>query len=132
MRSRPDQRPGGRVNYTSNQQRFSPNNQTFDSHGPNIKIRGSAHDICQRYLALARKAVASGDRIAAENLYQHAEHYFRVNRARHDASVGEMRPEADTHQHRDEAAAEFSEPDGFGSKSQWDSGGAVATDTITH
>jgi hypothetical protein len=52
--------------------------QTFDSNGPGIKIRGNAYQVFERYVALAREAVSSGDRIAAENFYQHAEHYFRV------------------------------------------------------
>jgi hypothetical protein len=52
--------------------------QTFDSNGPNVKIRGNAYQVFERYLALAREAQAGGDRIAAEYLYQHAEHYFRI------------------------------------------------------
>jgi hypothetical protein len=60
--------------------------QTFDSNGPNIKIRGNAYQVFERYVALAREAAASGDRIAAENLYQHAEHYFRVMNANGDAN----------------------------------------------
>jgi hypothetical protein len=52
--------------------------QTFDSNGPNVRIRGNAYQVFERYIALAREAQASGDRIAAENLYQHAEHYFRI------------------------------------------------------
>jgi hypothetical protein len=52
--------------------------QTFDSNGPNVKIRGNAYQVFERYVALAREAATSGDRIAAENLYQHAEHYFRI------------------------------------------------------
>jgi hypothetical protein len=60
--------------------------QTFDSNGPNIKIRGNAYQVFERYVALAREAAASGDRIAAENLYQHAEHYFRVMNANGEAS----------------------------------------------
>ncbi|MBV9522227.1 MAG: DUF4167 domain-containing protein [Alphaproteobacteria bacterium] len=55
--------------------------QTFDSSGPNVKIRGNAYQVFERYIALAREAQSSGDRIAAENLYQHAEHYFRVMNA---------------------------------------------------
>lgn len=55
--------------------------QTFDSNGPNVKIRGNAYQVFERYVALAREAQASGDRVAAENLYQHAEHYFRVMNA---------------------------------------------------
>jgi hypothetical protein len=55
--------------------------QTFDSNGPSVKIRGNAYQVFERYIALAREAQASGDRIAAENLYQHAEHYFRIMNA---------------------------------------------------
>jgi hypothetical protein len=55
--------------------------QTFESSGPNVKIRGNAYQVFERYIALAREAAASGDRIAAENFYQHAEHYFRVMNA---------------------------------------------------
>lgn len=52
--------------------------QTFDSSGPDIRVRGNAHQVLERYLALARDATSQGDRISAENYYQHAEHYFRV------------------------------------------------------
>ncbi|MGE0722895.1 MAG: DUF4167 domain-containing protein [Alphaproteobacteria bacterium] len=52
--------------------------QTFDSNGPSVKIRGNAYQVFEKYIALAREATTSGDRIAAENFYQHAEHYFRI------------------------------------------------------
>jgi hypothetical protein len=55
--------------------------QTFDSNGPSVKIRGNAYQVFERYIALAREASSSGDRIAAENLYQHAEHYYRIMQA---------------------------------------------------
>jgi Domain of unknown function (DUF4167) len=89
MRSGRDQRPRGRFNADRpfNQRPRNPQtNQTFDSNGPNIKIRGSAHQIFERYLALAREATASGDRIVAENLYQHAEHYFHIDNARRESN----------------------------------------------
>ncbi len=85
MRSGSGQRPPpGR--YSGNrpiqqQQRAPQRSQTFDSNGPNIKIRGSAHQIFERYVALAREATIADDRVAAENFYQHAEHYFRINNA---------------------------------------------------
>ena len=67
--------------------------QTFDSNGPNVKIRGNAYQVFERYVALAREAASSGDRIAAENLYQHAEHYFRVMNANGEANPhGASRP----------------------------------------
>jgi len=53
-------------------------NQTYDSNGPDIRVRGNAHQVLEKYLAMARDASAQGDRIAAENYYQHAEHYFRM------------------------------------------------------
>jgi hypothetical protein len=55
--------------------------QNYDSNGPGVKIRGNAYQVFERYIALAREAASSGDRITAENLYQHAEHYFRVMNA---------------------------------------------------
>lgn len=52
--------------------------QTFDSNGPDVRVRGNAFQILEKYLALARDSQSAGDRIAAENYYQHAEHYFRL------------------------------------------------------
>jgi len=75
------------------QQRPPRRNQSFDSNGPNIKIRGSAHQIFERYVALAREAATSGDRIAAENFYQHAEHFFRIANASRDGSQQETSPQ---------------------------------------
>src|SRR5260221_4834909 len=53
-------------------------NRTFDSNGPEVKIRGSASHVFEKYLQLARDSNASGDRVMAENYLQHAEHYFRI------------------------------------------------------
>jgi hypothetical protein len=53
-------------------------NRTFDSNGPEVKIRGSASHVYEKYLQLARDANSSGDRVMAENYLQHAEHYFRI------------------------------------------------------
>lgn len=52
--------------------------QTFDSNGPDIRVRGNAYQVLEKYLALARDASAAGDRIASENYLQHAEHYYRL------------------------------------------------------
>jgi hypothetical protein len=52
--------------------------RNFDSSGPEVKIRGTAAHIFDRYCQLARDANASGDRIAAESYLQHAEHYYRI------------------------------------------------------
>ena len=50
----------------------------YESNGPDVKIRGTASHVAEKYLQLARDAHSSGDPIAAENYYQHAEHYFRL------------------------------------------------------
>jgi len=52
--------------------------RNFDSNGPDVKIRGTATNIFERYCQLARDANASGDRVSAENYLQHAEHYYRI------------------------------------------------------
>lgn len=52
--------------------------RVFESNGPDVKIRGTPSHIAEKYLQLARDAQASGDPVAAENYFQHAEHYFRL------------------------------------------------------
>ena len=52
--------------------------RNFESNGPNVKIRGTASHIAEKYLALARDAQSSGDIIVAESYFQHAEHYNRI------------------------------------------------------
>lgn len=53
-------------------------NRNYDSNGPDVKIRGTASHIYERYCQLARDASSAGDRVAAENYLQHAEHYYRI------------------------------------------------------
>ncbi|MCB1591912.1 MAG: DUF4167 domain-containing protein [Alphaproteobacteria bacterium] len=68
------QRNRGNGGRRSNHQRT----QVYDSNGPDVRIRGTAHQVCEKYLALAKDASSSGDWIMAENYYQHAEHYQRI------------------------------------------------------
>jgi hypothetical protein len=56
----------------------NPLTRSFESNGPDVKIRGTALHIAEKYLQLARDAQSSGDRVAGENYLQHAEHYFRI------------------------------------------------------
>ncbi len=53
-------------------------NNNVDSHGPDVRVRGTVQQVHDKYLTLARDATSSGDRINAENYYQHAEHYYRI------------------------------------------------------
>ena len=70
-------------------------NQTFESSGPDGKIRGTAQQVLDRYLALGRDAYSAGDPIAAEAFYQHAEHYHRMLRAEGGDDRGGSRPRPD-------------------------------------
>lgn len=56
-------------------------NRAYESTGPDIKVRGSAQTILEKYQQLGRDAMASGDRVLAENYLQHAEHYLRLIRS---------------------------------------------------
>ncbi|MBS1168667.1 MAG: hypothetical protein H6R00_4692 [Proteobacteria bacterium] len=69
------QRMRGRPN---NRKAPNPLTRSFDSNGPDIKIRGTALHIAEKYTQLARDASSAGDRVMAENYLQHAEHYYRI------------------------------------------------------
>jgi len=56
----------------------NPRNQTFDSNGPEGKVRGTPQQILDKYLSMARDAVSAGEHITAEGFYQFAEHYYRI------------------------------------------------------
>ncbi|WP_166142978.1 DUF4167 domain-containing protein [Methylosinus sp. RM1] len=56
----------------------NPLTRSYESNGPDVKIRGTAQHVAEKYLQLARDAQSSGDTIMAESLLQHAEHYFRL------------------------------------------------------
>lgn len=61
-----------------NRRSQNPLSRVFESTGPDVKIRGTATQVAEKYVQLARDAQSSGDPVAAENYYQHAEHYFRI------------------------------------------------------
>jgi len=96
MRSGPDQRPGNRFHRDRPSQPHSGtahHSEAFDSHGPGDRIRGTASQVCERYLSLAREAARTDDRVASECYYQHAEHYFRISNAgRADNSAAATHP----------------------------------------
>ena len=75
MQRKRRRRSGGSNNNNNN----SPNpNRHYESNGPDVRIRGSAQQILDKYLQYARDAHTSGDRVKAEALFQHAEHYARI------------------------------------------------------
>jgi hypothetical protein len=61
-------------------------NHVFDSSGPDVRVRGTAQQLFEKYLQLGRDATGSGDRVMAESYFQHAEHYFRILNAINQAS----------------------------------------------
>ncbi|MCO6419198.1 DUF4167 domain-containing protein [Siccirubricoccus sp. KC 17139] len=60
-------------------------NHVFDSNGPDMRLRGTAQQLFEKYLQLGRDATGSGDRVMAEGYFQHAEHYFRILNAMNQA-----------------------------------------------
>jgi len=83
-------------------------NRSFESNGPDIKIRGTASHVAEKYVQLARDARSSGDPVAAENYYQHAEHYFRLIAAAQE-QFRQNQPQPRT---ENEMAAEDGDDDG--------------------
>lgn len=66
-----------------------PRVRVYDSNGPDVRIRGTAHQVCEKYLALAKDAAGADNAILAESYLQHAEHYQRlINRWDEDLGMG--------------------------------------------
>jgi hypothetical protein len=87
---RPNNMMGGGNPNNNNRPRPPNRMQNFDSSGPSVKIRGNAYQVFERYIAMAREASSGGDRVAAENLYQHAEHYYRIMQANGEGQQNQM------------------------------------------
>src|SRR5579863_8594946 len=102
-------------NNNNNRRGQTPMTRVFESNGPDIKIRGTASHVAEKYVQLARDARSSGDPVAAENYYQHAEHYFRlIAAAQEQFRQNQPQPRLDV-----EVAAEDGEGDeGFSSFGQ--------------
>ena len=84
-------------NNNNNRRGQNPMTRVFESNGPDIKIRGTASHVAEKYVQLARDARSSGDPVAAENYYQHAEHYFRlIAAAQEQFRQNQPQPRADT------------------------------------
>ena len=78
MRNRNNNNNNNNSSSNNNRRGQNPMTRVFESNGPDIKIRGTASHVAEKYVQLARDARSSGDPVAAENYYQHAEHYFRL------------------------------------------------------
>ena len=91
----------GRRGNGNNHHNHVPNrNTSYESNGPDVKLRGNAQQLHEKYMALAHDAASAGERISAEAYTQFADHYFRL----HQAAVGV----AETKRHQDQAVASVS------------------------
>ncbi len=77
----------------------NPRSQSFESSGPEVKVRGNAQQVVEKYLALARDASTAGDRVTAESYFQHAEHYYRLMTANggYEGRDTQSRPQGDNY-----------------------------------
>jgi hypothetical protein len=69
---------GGNNNNNNSNRKFNPKMHSYDSNGPEVRIRGNAYQIVEKYVTLARDASSAGDNVLAESYYQFAEHYQRI------------------------------------------------------
>ena len=114
------QQQNRRMRGRNNNNRKGPNplTRSYESNGPDVKIRGSAQQIAEKYATLARDAQSAGDRVMAENYLQHAEHYNRII-----AAAQAQMPIQNLRDNRDEFDDEFdeerdSDQDGFPAQPQ--------------
>lgn len=78
MRPGQNKRMRGRTSNSGSRKGPNPLTRSYESNGPDVKIRGTANHVAEKYLQLARDAHSSGDPVTAESYLQHAEHYFRL------------------------------------------------------
>ena len=80
---------------TNRRREANPFTGAYDSRGPDVRIRGTALLVAERYLQLARDANTASNPVAAENYLQHAEHYFRLMAAaqaeQHEGQTSDVR-----------------------------------------
>ncbi|WP_298378328.1 DUF4167 domain-containing protein [uncultured Bradyrhizobium sp.] len=98
-------------NNYNNRRGQNPLTRVYESNGPDIKIRGTASHVAEKYVQLARDARSSGDPVAAENYYQHAEHYYRIIAAAQEQfrqNQQQPRPDAEVTQTEDDDSDGYS------------------------
>lgn len=104
---------GGGGGGGSNQNHNNPN-RSYDSNGPEVKIRGNAATVYEKYLQLARDANTSGDRVMAENYLQHAEHYYRILAAQQVQQAQYQAQQQQLHAQNNQNGNQYRGPNGSG------------------
>lgn len=98
-------RQRGRSRRSGGGQGFNPNRH-YESSGPDVKIRGTAQQVFEKYTQYARDAQTAGDRVSSEAFLQHAEHYARIMAsapAKQNPSRDEGRDSPDRRDHRSDS-----------------------------
>lgn len=103
------QQQNRRMRGRGNNNRKGPNPlaRSYESNGPDVKIRGTAQQVADKYATLARDAQSSGDRVMAENYLQHAEHYNRIIAA----AQAQLQQQQQSRENRDDADGDGDEQD---------------------
>lgn len=86
--------------------------RNFESTGPDVKVRGNAQHVYEKYLQLARDANSSGDRVMAENYLQHAEHYYRIIAAAQAAMPQHQPSQQQQHNQQQNQNGRYGQPHG--------------------
>ncbi|WP_370323060.1 DUF4167 domain-containing protein [Roseococcus sp. SYP-B2431] len=89
-------------------------NHVFDSSGPDVRLRGTAQQLFEKYLQLGRDATGGGDRVAAEGYFQHAEHYFRILGAMNAAQQQVQPQQQQDRRYRDQHEGYRDQGEGYG------------------
>lgn len=104
------QRRPRRVSNNNNRKQYGNNpNRHWESLGPNVRIRGSASQIYDKYIGMAEDAKRNGDRVLVENLKQHAEHYLRIMNQQQAQRLERQAQQAQQQQQSEELANEAEE-----------------------
>ncbi len=98
-------------------------NHVFDSSGPDVRLRGTAQQLFEKYLQLGRDATSGGDRVGAEGYFQHAEHYFRILGAM--AAVQQQNQPPQERRYREQGA------EGYPGENQGAEGGESSENNVT-
>ncbi len=111
---RPNQNKNRQRGRNGGRKHVNPLSRNYESNGPDVKVRGNAAHIAEKYLQLARDAQSSGDSVMAENYLQHAEHYFRIvssaQQALNGPRDGQSQDEVDFDDDANDVNSRFSSP----------------------
>ena len=111
---RPNQNKNRQRGRNGGRKHVNPLSRNYESNGPDVKVRGNAAHVAEKYLQLARDAQSSGDSVMAENYLQHAEHYFRIvssaQQAMNGPREGQSQDEVDFDDDANDVNSRFSSP----------------------